>query len=192
MIEILRDCEQGFGEVGEHLKSPELKAFVPEEASRRRSFAKELEAELVDHSRNAEDISGTTVGTLHRPWGDLKANPGGGDRTFLETAEQGENAAKKAYKEALEGQIQSPELRETLRHQRSHIQSSHDKVKAFRDSLAVTKQLTLSNEHTDTNSVDIFVLEQTVSVRPQAAYPAVQFDACKSMRPPVLRTKRRT
>ena len=82
---------------------------------RRRSFAKELEAELADHSGNAEDIGGTTVGALHRSWGDLKANLGGSDHTLLETAEQGEDAAKKAYKEALEGQIPSPEMRETLR-----------------------------------------------------------------------------
>lgn len=86
------------------MKSPELKAFFLAEASRRRSFAKELEAELADHSGNAEDIGGTRVGVLRRSWRDLKANLGGDDHMLLEKAEQGEEAAKQAYMEALEGQ----------------------------------------------------------------------------------------
>jgi uncharacterized protein (TIGR02284 family) len=94
VIEILHDGEKGFGDIGEHLKSPELKTFFLGEASRRRSFAKELEAEPADHSGNAEDIGVTTVGALYRSWGDLKANLGRGDHTLLETAKQGEDAAK--------------------------------------------------------------------------------------------------
>jgi uncharacterized protein (TIGR02284 family) len=123
VIEILHDGEKGFGEIGEHWKSPELKGIFPREASKRGAFAKELEAELANNFENAEDIGGTAGGALHRFWGDLKANLGGGDHTLLETAEQGEDAAKKAHKEALEGQISSPELRETLGRQQSHIQA---------------------------------------------------------------------
>ena len=41
------------------------------------------------------------AGPVHRAWGDLKANLGGGDHTLLATAEQGEDAAEKEYEEAL-------------------------------------------------------------------------------------------
>ena len=55
---------------------------------------------------------------------------------LLETAEQGEDAAKKAYKEALEGNdVTDPRLRQLLTTQQSHIQASHDKVKALRDTI---------------------------------------------------------
>lgn len=44
--------------------------------------------------------------------------------TLLETAEQGEDATKKTYKEALEGEIPFIQLSETLRRQQVHIQIS--------------------------------------------------------------------
>ena len=70
----------------------------------------------------------------HSPtWGDLKAHLGGGDHTLLETAEQGEDAAKKAYKDALEKMLPSP-VKQLLTTQYAHIQKSHDYVKAARDS----------------------------------------------------------
>ena|ERR1700678_4004156 len=81
-----------------------------------------------------EDIGGTAVGGIHRSWGDLKAHLGGGDHTLLDTAEQGEDAAKKAFKEALEDQDIHSSVREVLVRQQSHIAASHDKVKALRDS----------------------------------------------------------
>ena len=52
--------------------------------------------------------SGTVSGAVHRTWGDIKAHLGGGDHTLLETAEQGEDAAKKAYKDALEKELPLP------------------------------------------------------------------------------------
>ena len=53
---------------------------------------------------------------------------------MLETAEQGEDAAKKAYKEALESELPSPAIQSLLLKQQPHIQASHDQVKIFRDS----------------------------------------------------------
>ena len=79
--------------------------------------------------------TGTTAGAVHRTWGDLKAKLGGGDHTLLETAEQGEDAAKKAYKEALEQELPLP-LHQLLSEQQAHILTSHDYVKSHRDALA--------------------------------------------------------
>ena len=57
---------------------------------------------------------------------------GGGDHTLLETAEAGEDAAKKAYKDALEKDLPLP-IKQLLDTQYAHIQNSHDYVKAERD-----------------------------------------------------------
>jgi uncharacterized protein (TIGR02284 family) len=78
--------------------------------------------------------SGTLSGTLRRSWGDLKAAFGGDEHTLLATAEQGEDAAKKAYKDALDEELPLP-VRQLLTEQQSHILSSHDFVRSHRDAL---------------------------------------------------------
>ena len=130
VIQVLNDGARGFSDIAEHLKSPELKTFFIEEGVTRGQFAREVQAA----AGTTEDLGGTTAGTVHRVWGDLKANLGGGDHTLLETAEQGEDAAKKAYKETLEDSSLDSNVRAVLSRQQPHIQASHDKVKAYRDS----------------------------------------------------------
>ena len=132
VIEVLHDGERGFADIGEHLKSPELKTYFVGEARTRGEFARELQAA----AGIADEIGGTASGSIHRVWGDLKASLGGSDHTLLETAEQGEDVAKKAYQVALDDTTLESGVRTTLLKQQPHIQASHDKVKAYRDSLA--------------------------------------------------------
>lgn len=136
VIQILNDGAKGFPDIGEHLKDPMAKSFFMEEAQVRATYASELEAEYGAISGESNDIGGTAAGAIHRVWGDLKANLGGGDHTLLATAEQGEDAAKKAYQAALDDNSISGNLRAILLRQQTHIQASHDKVKAMRDSKA--------------------------------------------------------
>jgi uncharacterized protein (TIGR02284 family) len=132
VIQVLNDGSRGFNDIGEHLQSPELKTFFLQEAHIREQFARELQAS----AGVTEDVGGTASGTVHRVWGDLKAKLGGGDHTLLETAEQGEDAAKKAYQEALGNADVDSNVKAILQRQQPHIQASHDKVKAYRDSTA--------------------------------------------------------
>jgi len=81
----------------------------------------------------AEDVGGTSSGTVQHVRGNLKSNLAGGDHTLLETAEQGEDAAKKAYNDVLAGGVLTGVVREVLFKQQTHIHASHDQVKAFRD-----------------------------------------------------------
>ena len=129
VIQVLTDGQRGFADIGEHLKDPQMKAFFMSESQTRGEFARQVQT-----ASGLEDVGGTAAGSVHRVWGDLKANLGGGDHTLLETAEQGEDAAKKAYKEALEDTSLSSPVRAVLQQQHGHIVSSHDKVKALRDS----------------------------------------------------------
>jgi uncharacterized protein (TIGR02284 family) len=76
---------------------------------------------------------GTAAGTVNRIWGELKSKLGGGDHTILATAEEGEDAARKAYADALETYLPHP-VRNLLTRQAAHIQESHDFVRAARDS----------------------------------------------------------
>ena len=133
VIESLIDGQEGFQKIGEELKDPTLKRYFLEESLKRAEFRGNLETVL--HQEGVHDVkeSGTVSGSLHRTWGALKVKMGGGDHTLLETAEQGKDAAKKAYKDALDKQVPFP-VRQLLTTQSAHIQASHDYVKAARDS----------------------------------------------------------
>jgi uncharacterized protein (TIGR02284 family) len=135
VAESLADAQKGFADIGEHLQDEQLKRFFLAESLKRANFRAELENEL--HRAGMADVKeeGSVSGALHRTWGDLKAKLGGGDHALLETAEQGEDVAKKAYKDALEHELPLP-IRQLLSEQQAHVMSSHDYVKAHRDALA--------------------------------------------------------
>ena len=137
VIQILQDGQKGFADIGEHLKDETLKRYFLAESLRRANFRAELENEL--HRAGMHDVheNGTVSGTLHRAWGDLKEALGGGDHTLLETAEQGEDTAKKAYADALGEELPLP-IRQMLAEQQSHILNTHGYVRSHRDAL-VTK-----------------------------------------------------
>ena len=137
VVKILNDGQKGFADIGEHLKDDTLKRYFLAESLKRANFRAELENEL--HRAGMADVkeSGSVAGALHRTWGDLKAKMGIGttDHSLLETAEQGEDVAKKAYKDALEHNLPLP-IRQLLTEQQAHIQTSHDYVKSHRDAKA--------------------------------------------------------
>ena len=136
VIKSLNDGQKGFADIGEHLKDDTLKRYFLAESLKRANFRAELENEL--HRAGMADVkeSGTVAGAVHRTWGDLKAKLGSGDdHSLLETAEQGEDVAKKAYKDALEHDLPLP-IRQLLTEQQAHILTSHDYVRNHRDALA--------------------------------------------------------
>lgn len=134
LINILQDGQKGFADIGDRLKDDVLKRYFLSESLHRANFRAELENEL--HRAGVHDVheTGTTAGTLHRVWGDLKAKLGGDDHTLLETAEQGEDVAKKAYEDALKEELPLP-LRQLLTTQQEHVMKSHDYVRNHRDAL---------------------------------------------------------
>ena len=133
LISVLRDGEKGFQEIGGHLRNTEYRAFFLEESHVRGVYAAELER-AVNRVTDADvHETGTASGAIHRTWGDLKAKLGGGDHTLLETAEAGEDAAKKAYREALDDVAVSDTIRAVIAQQAEHVRRSHDTVRGFRD-----------------------------------------------------------
>jgi uncharacterized protein (TIGR02284 family) len=133
VIQSLIDGQEGFQNIGEHLKDENLRRYFAAESLKRAQFRGDIEEVL--HQEGVHDVKekGTVGGTVQRAWGDIKAHLGGGDHTLLETAEAGEDSAKKAYREALEKELPLP-IKQMLTSQYAHIQTSHDYVKAARDS----------------------------------------------------------
>jgi uncharacterized protein (TIGR02284 family) len=123
LINTLEDSQKGFADIGEHLKDISLKRFFLAESLKRANFRAELENEL--HRAGMADVKES----------DLKAKLGAGDHGLLETAENGEDEAKKAYAKALEHDLPLP-IRELLVEQQEQILISHNFVKASRDASA--------------------------------------------------------
>ena len=134
VIETLIDGQEGFKDIGEKLQDDTLKRYFLAESLKRASFKGELEDVLIKSGvGDAYKETGSVAGALHRTWGDLKAKFGVNDHSLLETAEQGEDKAKKAYADALKHDLPLP-VHQLLSTQAAHIQTSHDYVKAARDS----------------------------------------------------------
>jgi len=135
VINTLLDGQKGFADIGERLKNETLKRYFLAESLKRAQFRGDLDEVL--HQNGVHDIneSGSVAGTLHRAWGDLKAKLGGGDHALLTTAEQGEDAAKEAYADALNQGLPLP-VRQLLADQQAHILNAHDYVKSHRDAIA--------------------------------------------------------
>jgi uncharacterized protein (TIGR02284 family) len=136
VIEVLHDGERGFQSLSKEIKNPTARAFFQEEAATRGKFATDLESALSAETGKSIQEGGTASGAVHRAWGEMKGKMGGGDHTLLETAEQGEDVAKKAYEEALKVSGIPPSISGILKKQQPHIVQSHDKVKALRDATA--------------------------------------------------------
>ena len=136
VIEVLHDGQKGFNSLSEQLKDPKAKTYFREEAGTRAKYANELESALGSATGKNINEGGTASGTVHRAWGELKGKLGRSDHTLLDTAEQGEDVAKKAYDEVLKVHDLPAQVRTLLQSQQSHILASHDKVKAMRDAAA--------------------------------------------------------
>jgi len=132
VIQRLIDGQEGFQKIGEHLKDETLRRYFAAESLQRAHFRGALEEVLHQEGVHDAKEKGTVGGAVRRTWGDIKAHLGGTDHTLLETAESGEDSAKKAYREALEKELPLP-IKQLLDTQYAHIQTSHDYVKAARD-----------------------------------------------------------
>ena len=135
LIEICHDGEKGYKDAASHIKRPDLKTFFTEQGAQRARFADELQAELSKLGKPEKKESGTVAGAIHRAWIDTKVVVGGGDKTILESVEQGEDNAKETYQKALSASLPA-NVAEIVRRQAASVQKAHDKVKSLRDSAA--------------------------------------------------------
>lgn len=100
--------------------------------------SKSCKSELVSMATklSGETATDTTAsGKLYRMWMDIKVAISGNNRlAVLENCEFGEDAAQKAYKEALEDSNDQPaDLINLISKQKAELKEDHDKVKGLRD-----------------------------------------------------------
>ena len=131
VIGILRDGELGYRDFAGALKDTDTRAFFLEESRVRSVFAAELER-LLQGTDGAERLSrGTSLGTLHRSWVDLRLAMGASDRTILETTERCEEYALTGYESSMKENELQEETRSVLQRQARHVRQVLDVVRGY-------------------------------------------------------------
>ena len=96
-------------------------------------YTAELHNKVLQLGGQPED--GTTMsGKIYRAWMDVKATFTGKDRqSLLDACESGEDAAQKAYKDALAEEGLPADIRDFISEQKAALRTSHDEIKRMRD-----------------------------------------------------------
>nr|WP_294950615.1 PA2169 family four-helix-bundle protein [uncultured Mucilaginibacter sp.] len=136
LIEINNDRIDGFTRAAKDLGEgdADLKAVFDKFASDSRQNVQELSA-AVGQTGGELETGNSVSGTLHRTWLDVKATFSGHDRkAILSECERGEDAIKRAYRDALaEDNGLSQEQASLIATQQQVINEGHDTIKALRD-----------------------------------------------------------
>ena len=135
LIRINNDRVTGYSKAATQTDEQDLQALFSNLAQQSRQFASDLRR-LVSDDKNVTDET-TASGKIYRAWMDVKATFGGDDRHgILASCEFGEDAAQKAYKQALEDDDLTPDVRATVEMQKVTLRQAHDKIKMMRDTAA--------------------------------------------------------
>jgi uncharacterized protein (TIGR02284 family) len=136
LIRINNDRVTGYSKAATQADDQELQSLFSQLSQQSRQLASELRSLVSDSDKNVTDET-TTAGKIYRTWMDVKATFGGDDRKgILASCEFGEDAAQKAYKQALEDDDLTPDVRATVESQKATLRQAHDKIKMMRDTAA--------------------------------------------------------
>ena len=136
LIRINNDRTTGYEKAFDESRSidVDLQATFNKMANESRKYAAGLRNEV--ERLGGEPATGTTnSGKIYRVWMDVKATFSGKDRqSILEACEFGEDAAQKAYTDALASDAEmSTEVRQLIVDQQATLKIAHNLVKKYRD-----------------------------------------------------------
>lgn len=136
LIKINNDRISGYEKAAAESKEIDidLHAVFNSMADESRKYVSQLSAQVNKLGGETEGGS-TAMGKLYRAWMDVKATFTGKDRTaILASCEYGEDAAQRAYRDALASDADiDTEIRQLITSQQSSLKNSHDLIKKYRD-----------------------------------------------------------
>jgi uncharacterized protein (TIGR02284 family) len=144
LIRINRDRSEGYEKaanaIEDSLYDAEIKTVFHQ-------LAEESQANKSELSNAVEQLGGepatdtTTAGKIYHVWMDVR-NTFSGDDTLatLRSCEYGEDAAQKAYRDALEADIAWPsDILSIVSSEQKVLKASHDRIKRYRDDYKASK-----------------------------------------------------
>jgi uncharacterized protein (TIGR02284 family) len=120
------DGAKGYRDAADHT-SPRFTELLTRFAEEREAMDQDLRAQLALRGGEPDD-SGDTLGALHRGWIDLKSVLTHSDKAIIDECQRGEEAAVKAYQDALNTQGLPPDLEILLNRHYSRVKLSHDQI----------------------------------------------------------------
>ena len=135
LIETCKDGEEGFRTCADAVKNPQLKIFFEQKAERCRIGAQQLQQKVRDLGGDPERSSSMS-GQLHRFWVNIRSSIAGMDEhAILDECERGEDAAKRAYEDALQEDLPA-DVRTLIGKQYREVKMNHDGVRDMRNMTA--------------------------------------------------------
>ncbi len=136
LIEINNDRVKGYEKATEEIRTldMDLHAIFQSLANDSRKYAAELIQE-VNILGGEFSTDTTTSGKIYRTWMSIKATFTGHDRqSVLESCEYGEDAAQKAYTEALVSDTEmNAKVRQLIANQQASLKIAHNLIKKYKD-----------------------------------------------------------
>jgi uncharacterized protein (TIGR02284 family) len=131
----MNDSINGFRHSAEHVESEEFRQMFTRFAGQREQAVAELKSE-VRRLGGDPDEDGSTLGSLHQTWVDLKsAVTGRDDKAIINEVERGEDYLKGKFETALSSDDLSPESRSIVERAYQSVREGHDRVSELKHSL---------------------------------------------------------
>lgn len=133
LVAIANDGKYGYENAAEDVMDITLKEMFRQYSLERARYADDLKKE-VGKLGGSPDSGGGPLGALHRTWMDIKSTITAGDREgILKTCITGEEAAVKAYTEALEEAYITGNTKQLISQQLSGIQFALNSIRSLAD-----------------------------------------------------------
>lgn len=130
LVEVCRNGQYGFREAAQAAGDAHLTAVFLDLSEQREQFAAQLRYEVARLGGHPED-HGTLAGALHRRWMELRAAVSGrAELTVIVECERGEQAALRAYEEALRAELPE-DIRHLVEGQQAQIRAAAEMVEAL-------------------------------------------------------------
>ncbi len=131
LISIANDGKYGYQTAAEDIEDVMLKQLFMQYSAEREAYAEELKSRVASFG-NSSDEGGGPLGALHRTWIDLKSTLTSGDReAILKACVTGEEAAVKAYREALDEECFDSTIRQVITTQLSGIEAALNSIRSL-------------------------------------------------------------
>jgi uncharacterized protein (TIGR02284 family) len=136
LVKINNDRIVGYEKAADQTKTSDvdLAMIFRKMANESRTYKQELEKKISTLGGEIENDT-TISGKIYRSWMSVKNLFTGSDRkSILESCEYGEDAAQKAYNDALESDTEiDADTRQLIMKQKTSLKSSHDIIRNYRD-----------------------------------------------------------
>ena len=131
----LNDSVNGYRDAAEHVESQEFRELFTKFADDRSRASADLQAE-VRRLGGEPDQDGSTLGSLHQTWLDLKsAVTGRDDKAIINEVERGEDYLKEKFETALGSDSLSGESRAAVERVYQSVREGHDRVRDLKHGL---------------------------------------------------------